>query len=59
MSPKTAKTLGLAGRYIQVGAYGRTAIEINALRRLFIKRITANSNAYRARDAGFADAYVK
>ena len=23
--PKTAKTLGLAGRYIQVGAYGRTA----------------------------------
>ena len=23
--PKTAKTLGLAGRYIQVGAYGRAA----------------------------------
>ena len=39
--PKTAKTLGLAGRYIQVGAYGRIA------------------NADRARDAGFADAYVK
>ena len=32
--PKTAKTLGLAGRYIQVGAYGRTANADRAHKRL-------------------------
>ena len=32
--PKTAKILGLAGRYIQVGAYGRTANADRAHKRL-------------------------
>jgi len=83
--PKTAKTLGLAGRYIQVGAYGRTANADRAHKRLAqvglpVEHRVVNRNGSqlnlilagpfsdvaqlrgaldRARDAGFADAYVK
>ena len=83
--PKTAKTLGLAGRYIQVRAYGRTANADRAHKRLAqvglpIEHRVINRNGSqlnlilailfsdvahlrgaldRARDAGFADAYVK
>ena len=83
--PKTAKTLSLAGRYIQVGAYGRTANADRAHKRLAqvglpVEHRVVNRNGSqlnlilagpfsdvaqlrgaldRARDAGFADAYVK
>ena len=83
--PKTDKTLGLAGRYIQVRAYGRTANADRAHKRLAqaglpVEHRVVNRNGSqlnlilagpfsdvaqlrgaldRARDAGFADAYMK
>lgn len=83
--PKTAKTLGLAGRYIQVRAYGRTANADRAHKRLAqvglpVEHRVVNRNGSQlnlrlagpfsdvaqlrgaldgARDAGFADAYMK
>ena len=85
VAPKTAKTLGLVGRYIQVGAYGRSANADRAGKRLtqaglpvehrVVDRNGSQLNLIlagpfsdvtqlrraleRARDVGFADAYVK
>ena len=65
--PKTAKILGLAGRYIQVGAYGRTANADRARKRLSqvglpVEHCVVNRNGSQLNlilAGPFSDAYMK